>query len=76
MLTSEMTRRDTHELQDTCAATPPSISTAASSCCPRDRPDLNGWQVTPQLYSALGWAATRGHRVVAVLLRLPSGLPE
>lgn len=50
------------ECQDTCPAAP--------SCCPRGRPDLNEWQVMPQLHWTRGGAAARGQGVVVFLLWL------
>lgn len=76
-LTSEIASEDAPEFQDSCPAAPPSSSTEASSCCPRDRLDFDGRQAMPQHYSALGRGQPPGAlRVAIFLLWLPSWLPE
>lgn len=62
VLTSERQVGMHAECQDTCPAAP--------SCCPGGRPDLNEWQVMPQLHRTLGGAAARGNGVVVFLLWL------
>lgn len=74
MLTSEMASQGTRQVSGRFSRCPSHQLAAASSCCPRDRPNLARLQAMPQLYISLGWDCHLGQRgccfspVVALLV--------